>query len=284
MDPTTRDDVLARLDQAIADLANSERWMAWLRLQARLPRYSAGNTLLIQLARPTATRVMGYRAWQRLGRQVRAGERGIAILAPLVRRGRPLEAGDDAASAGDAAEPVRRVSGWLITHVFDIEQTEGEDIPEVCTRLAGDDPHGAVAQLLAIAAERGYRVEDADLVGGANGECIPAQQLIRLQRRLAPLMRAKVLGHELAHASMHPDGYAVTPCPVAELEAESVAFILMSTFAIDSADYSVGYVTTWSGGGDEARAALRTSAQRIQRAAAELIDAVDRLSDRRDAA
>ncbi len=43
-----------------------------------------GNLLLIgpQAPSPQATRVAGFRTWQSLGRQVRKGERGIAILAP----------------------------------------------------------------------------------------------------------------------------------------------------------------------------------------------------------
>jgi hypothetical protein len=57
---TTRDDVIARLDEGIAALTSSERWTAWLRVQARFHRYSFGNVLLIQLARPGATRVAGF--------------------------------------------------------------------------------------------------------------------------------------------------------------------------------------------------------------------------------
>jgi antirestriction protein ArdC len=38
------------------------------------------NLLLIAAQCPHATRVTGYRAWQKLGRQVRKGERAIKIL------------------------------------------------------------------------------------------------------------------------------------------------------------------------------------------------------------
>ena len=38
MATTTRDDVLARLDEGVAALANSARWTAWLRVQARFHR------------------------------------------------------------------------------------------------------------------------------------------------------------------------------------------------------------------------------------------------------
>jgi hypothetical protein len=49
-------------------------------------------------------------------------------------------------------------------------------------------------------------------------------------------------------------------------------FIVSQAAGIDSGEYSFGYLATWSGGGNEARAALRGSAQRIQRAAAIILD------------
>ena len=57
----------------------------------------------------------------------------------------------------------------------------------------------------------------------------------------------------------------------------------MSALGIDSGEYSIGYVTIWSGGGDQARTALRASAQRIQRTAADLIDAVGHVGEQADA-
>jgi len=154
MATTTRDDVLARLDAAIAELASSDRWTQWLRFASRFHRYSFGNTLLIQQARPSASRVRGYRAWQRVGRWVRAGERGIPILAPVVRRARTAEA-DDEEGASSAPHMARRVAGWTVTFVWDVEQTDGADLPEVCGRLGGDDPGDAVAKLLAVAGDQG---------------------------------------------------------------------------------------------------------------------------------
>jgi hypothetical protein len=273
MATTTRDDVLARLDEGIAALTSSERWTAWLRVQARFHRYSFSNTLLIELQRPGSTRVAGYRAWQAVGRQVCKGQRGIAILAPVVRRGRLADAGEATGAQDDAPAAVRRVATFIVAWVWDISQTEGAPLPEVCSRLGGEDPHGTFEQLLTVASGRGYRVEDADLAGGTNGECLPGERLIRLQRGLAPAQRVKTLAHELAHSDLHREGYRETPRPLAELEAESVAFIVCQAAGIDSGEYSLGYLATWCGGGDEARSALRASAQRIQRAAAAILDA-----------
>src|SRR5438132_2986522 len=72
----------ADIEAGVAELVEGADWQRWLRVAARFPRYSFRNTLLIQLQRPDASVVMGYRAWQALGHQVRKGEKSISILAP----------------------------------------------------------------------------------------------------------------------------------------------------------------------------------------------------------
>ena len=76
-----------RLAEATRALLGSEGWKAWLRARATLHGYSLRNTLLIaQEGRRrgfTPRHVAGFKAWLKLGRCVRKGERGIAILAPV---------------------------------------------------------------------------------------------------------------------------------------------------------------------------------------------------------
>jgi hypothetical protein len=54
-----------------------------------------------------------------------------------------------------------------------------------------------------------------------------------------------------------------------------VAFVVCAHAGITSDDYSFGYVATWSGGGDEALAAIKASGARIQRAADQILSALD---------
>ena len=60
--------------------------------------------------------------------------------------------------------------------------------------------------------------------------------------------------------------------PLAELEAESTAFVVCRTLGLDTSGYSFGYVACWAGGGPEAIARIRTSGARIQRAASVILD------------
>lgn len=58
-----------------------------------------------------------------------------------------------------------------------------------------------------------------------------------------------------------------------EFEAESVAFIVLDHFGLDSADYSFAYVASWQQDKD-ALAQLQQVGQRIQGAAKHIIDAL----------
>jgi hypothetical protein len=49
---------------------------------ALFSKYSLNNLFLIARQRPDARLVAGYQTWRRLGRYVRQGEKGIAIVAP----------------------------------------------------------------------------------------------------------------------------------------------------------------------------------------------------------
>lgn len=67
-----------RLSQAVAALASDEGFQRWLRLRTTttIGKYSIYNQLLIADQMEAATRVAGYKAWLREGRQVRKGDSG----------------------------------------------------------------------------------------------------------------------------------------------------------------------------------------------------------------
>jgi hypothetical protein len=81
-----RSDALQRahekLQGAVAEIVTGEDWQKMLKTAAKFHRYSFSNVLLIQLQKPDATLVAGFRRWKELGSSVRKGERGIGIMAP----------------------------------------------------------------------------------------------------------------------------------------------------------------------------------------------------------
>ncbi|NLS80144.1 MAG: ImmA/IrrE family metallo-endopeptidase [Chloroflexi bacterium] len=250
-----------RVKEGALELMRSDRWQEWLKVQARFRRYSFYNTMLILMQRPEATRVAGYRTWQSLGRQVRRGEQGIRILAPVPFR----KVRDDGEEIGGI---------WFKTVcVFDVAQTDGAPLPEVIQLLQGDDHLAHYARLLAVAQGQGYRLREVERME-ANG-ATNRDGAILIKAGLSPNQKVKTLAHELAHQALgHPqeeDGDRA----VQELEAESVAYILSEQLGLDSSGYSFGYLAHWSEDPQVLADVLTASGTRIARCARALLDQLD---------
>ncbi len=255
-------ELIEKLTEGISNLTSSEEWQHYLDFQSRFHRYSFGNVLLIAAQSHEATRVAGFNAWQKLNRFVRKGEKAIWILAPMVYRNADAEDGEDD----------RVIRGFKFVPVFDVAQTDGEELPTVCNRLDGDDPSGHYATLLTVASSIGFTVNDHEFDGSTNGDCSHSEHRIRVESRNTPAQRVKTLAHEIAHALLHEkfDSRAL-----AELEAESTAYVVCQALGIDSSDYSFGYVATWAGDGDQAIAGIKASCERIQKSAAAILRAFE---------
>ena len=259
-------ELLEKLAEGIGNLTSSEQWQRHLDVQSRFHRYSFGNVLLIAAQRPEATQVAGFNAWRKLNRSVRKGEKAIWILAPMVYRTSDTHADND---------DERVIRGFKFVPVFDLAQTDGDALPAVCHQLDGDDPAGHYAQLVSVAQSIGFTVEDHELAG-PNGDCCHSERRIRVEARNMPVQRVKTLAHELGHAILHEPGEdRPRSRALLELEAESVAYVVCQNLSIETSDYSFGYVATWAGGGSEAREAIKAYGTRIQRAADQILTAVE---------
>src|SRR3989304_4562705 len=80
------DELIKALEQG-----KSETLVKYLEFLGRFHEYSFRNCLLICMQRPDATHVAGFYRWRELGRFVKKGEKGIMILAPIVRRRKAKE-------------------------------------------------------------------------------------------------------------------------------------------------------------------------------------------------
>lgn len=261
-----RPDLLSQLEEGILRLTSSDAWRDYLDFQSRFHRYSYRNTLLIAAQNREATHVAGFKTWRSLNRFVRRGEKALWILAPMVgKRAEPDDTDE---------EPVMR--GFKYVPVFDIAQTDGDDPPTVCTSLSGDDPDGLFHHLTQVALSLGFTVDEHDFADTTNGDCSPSLHRIRIERRNTSAQRVKTLAHELGHAWLH-DGREDRS--LAELEAESTAYVVCQALGMSTGDYSFGYVALWSSGGDEAVARIRTSCSRIQKAASVILESLEAVSE-----
>jgi len=260
---TKTDELLQQLTEGVEKLTTSDEWVRYLDVQQRFHHYSFGNVLLIALQRPDATRVAGFHRWLEVGRHVCKGEKGIAILAPIVSR---IKVEDK--ETGEERTIASAPRAFRVVHVFDISQTDGEELPEIpCHRLEGEG--AAYDELTTYAEGLGFRVEVGELPGETNGLCDHTTRTITVREGLAPAQQTKTLTHEIAHAMLHGLDFEA-PRAQKELEAESVAYIVCGSIGVDSGDYSFGYVAGW-GGGDDAIKRIRESGHRIQQTAQHIL-------------
>lgn len=219
----------ADIEQGVADLVDGDDWQNWLRVAARFPKYSFRNTLLILMQRPDAIAVMGYRAWQALGHQVRKGETSIKILAPCTYNTKRNNDDHDDEPNGEQehdGKPRRVLRGFRLAHVFDISSTDGDTVkpPAGPVLLEGEAPAGLWDLLAAQVAAEGFTLTRGEIPSGANGTTNFATRTVTVADHLAPAQAVKTLAHETAHALMHTGTeYAMGCRGRAEVEAESVA-------------------------------------------------------------
>jgi hypothetical protein len=260
-------DVLQQLRDGVTALTNSAAWQRYLDVQRRFHHYSWGNCLLIALQRPDATQVAGYHKWQQLGRQVNVGEKSIRILAPVTYK---QSQGQKSEEHPEDSQEVRVLRAFRSVAVFDIAQTSGDPLPQVTTRLLGDEPVFAFRRLQSVAGALNFHVDFTELRGQRNGECDFEKREIRIRTGLDAAQVAKTLAHELGHALLHfPSELPVGGLSrdIAELEAESVAYVVCHELGLDSSQYSFGYIANWAGDGKRAVWGIETSAGRINKAA-----------------
>ena len=251
-----------QISDGVAALVESEGWRAMLDTAAKFHSYSLGNLLLIALQSPQATRIAGFHSWQSLGRQVRKGERGIAILAPCTYRPKAADQAEPAAPAGP--EPAttsgggavadaggKQVRGFRVVHVFALHQTEGAPLPEVApSLLVGQAPAGLWEALEEQVLGHGYTVHRGD-TGRANGWTDPTSHTVRVSSGVDDAQAVKTLIHELAHleAGHVADLPTYATCRGrCEVEAESVAYVVATAQGMHASGYSFAYVAGWAGG------------------------------------
>lgn len=254
-------DLTDRLKKGVEEVFTSGKYAAYLEMLAKFHNYSFRNCLLIAMQDPTASRVASYKKWQELGRQVRKGEKGIKILVPLFRKKANAEDADE--------EPERLFYACKVGNVFDIAQTDGDELPEIAQSLNAEvvgyaeiirklesvSPLPVIYQTLVN--------ENAAVRGGTYyGEHIA------IKGGMSEADKIKTLIHEIAHAVIH-DGDEEKDRHTKEVEAESIAYVVSAALGIDASQYSFGYVANW--GAEQTAETLTASLETIRNTANEIL-------------
>jgi len=262
----------------------------FLRFQAKFRRYSFSNVLLIYMQKPHATRVAGIRTWNSLGRRIRKGEKGIAIFAPMIRKGKDEEKDTEAIeiSEEDLSRPEKseRLFGFRAVYVFDVSQTEGDPLPEAPgfgeTIVLNGNPGELYNRLLTVSPVPVSFKSKAE-IGRCLGYYSKKENNIVLADGLGAVDGTITLLHELAHyfavqSEEHTSKYADRP--KAEVIAEGAAYIAACYFGLDSSASSFGYIAEW---GKDIQKILAWG-NAVQNTAGKLIDLVESRAEIKTAA
>ena len=277
------DSIMQSLESGVEELFTSNRYQEFLKTMAKFHNYSFNNTMLIAMQRPDATLVTSYKNWQSMGRQVMKGEKGITIIAPapykkmkekevLDENQRPIM-GTDGKSKTEQVEVT--VPHFKAVTVFDIAQTSGEPIqtlaPELLTAAVQD--FDSFMQAIQKISPVPIRFDEID--GNANGYYHNADKEIVIKKGLSESQTLKTAIHETVHAKLHDkeimESLGVEKDRLTkEVEAESVAYCVCSSFGLDTSDYSFPYIAGWSSSREMKE--MKASMDVIRKTAGEMID------------
>lgn len=281
------DSIMKSLETGVENLFTSEKYADYLKTMAKFHRYSFNNTLLIAMQRPDATLVTGYNKWKSMGRQVKKGEKGITIIAPVpVKQKREREVLDKdqmPVMDSDGKPMVEEVEVTLprfkATTVFDINQTYGDPIPTLNPEELTSNVENYEIFMEAIKRVSPVPIRFDEIEGGAKGYYHTVDKEVVIQKGMSESQTMKTALHEVAgHARMHDrdlmkaNGIEKDQM-TKEVEAESVAFACAAYYNLDTSDYSFPYIAGWSSGKDMKE--LKASMDEIRQAAGSFIDEMD---------
>jgi len=232
-------------------------WNEYNAFLANFHRYSAINTMLIYVQHPGATLVKGFNSWKTLKRNVKKGEKGIGIYAPIINRAKTEDEQD-------------RIF-FKIVYVFDVSQTEGDDLPVTEPKWYATEKRDEMrTALIEFAKAKGVTVEIAgteSILGTAKGVSMGGKIVLGADSGEMTLI------HEIAHEMLHQgDKRTSEPRTRAEREheAELTAAIVGQAFGMDTSS-AIAYLVNWKATAESIKKALNS----VQKVANEIINAIE---------
>ncbi|SNS72131.1 hypothetical protein SAMN05421770_10264 [Granulicella rosea] len=220
----------------------TEEWgrlTAYLNAMSRFHHYSFGNMLEIAWQKPDATRVAGLYARNQLGRNVKRGEHGIRILAPIIGIERKR---DEEAEKDITRQNTHLLVGFRNVYVFDVAQTEGADLP--LTR----EMHGSVGEnrdrLRAFIERQGIELVFTENIAPALGMSYGGR--IAILPGQSQVEEFSTLVQELAHEMLHKAERRTATTKVVR-ETEAIAFVIGRAVGLQTGTASADYIHLYHG-------------------------------------
>lgn len=266
------EEITKKLEEGVKGIYEGDGYKAFLDVMSKFHTYSVNNCILIAMQKPEATQVAGFKSWQKnFKRSVKKGEKAIKILAPIPHKFTKEIENED----GEKVQKEIQYMTFRAISVFDISQTEGDELPSICKMLEGS-VEGFQSLINKLESLSPVPVAYEPISGGANGYYSHATNSIVVDAGLSEQQTIKTLIHEIAHSILHnkdngdeKDADKNTK----EVQAESVAYTVCNWLGLDTSEYSFGYVAGWSAGREIKE--LTASMEVIRKTAGEIIEGLE---------
>ena len=238
------------LKEGIKEFLDSDKYKDYLTKMSQLNNYSNRNLRLILAQNPEARQVASFKQWkENFGRHVKKGEKALRIFKPMTK----IKKDENNQPILDKNGKPETVIFFGLVPVFDVSQTEGKEMPkaaEVKEQLTDLDYANLYRALMAIAKENDVSVRFEEMENNKHGYySVPENQIVLRSNEMNKAQIIKTFLHEMAHAELHhadnPQKENLTRS-TAELQAESVAYVVSSYYGIDTSEYSFNYLSGWS--------------------------------------
>jgi hypothetical protein len=265
---TIAEAVAAASEQLVAALkaGHTEVLKRYLEAMGRFRKYSFTNCMLIFCQKPDATRVAGFHTWKTaFGRNVKKGEHGIMIMAPMVRTKR---AKSEVNIVSIDAEPEKFIT-FRPVYVFSEDQTEGDPLPDLRSSRVEGDAAVHLERMVKHVATSGITLEYGDSTMQADGVSHGGRIVLRPGMTEAETL--SVLIHEYSHEQLHKgDRRKNTTKTVRETEAEAVAHVVCSSLGFATNGAAEIYIGLYEGDADLLMASLNL----VQKTATDILVAI----------
>ncbi|MFS9454914.1 PBECR4 domain-containing protein [Streptococcus anginosus] len=267
------------LKEGVKQYLNSEHYKHYLDKMSQLNNYSSRNIQLILAQNPNAKYVTSLNKWNKeFGRYINKGEKALKIIAPNIHLKKDSEGNPLLDKEG---KPVTYTT-FQVKSVFDVSQTKGKELPKalqpVKENLSDLDYANLYRSLKTIADNNHVQVRFEQLENGRRGRYNPKNNEIVIHKDMGKAQIIKTFLHETAHSELQHSHHQQTENLTysnAELQAESVAYVVASYYGMDTAEHSFGYLAKWM---DDKKALsdLETQLDIVQQEAKSLIQRMDK--------
>ena len=259
--------------QAISRFSSESDLKKFLDNMVNFNNYSLNNQYLIWLQKPDSKYVTSFNAFSKMGYYINKGEKGIKILFPVFLKFIKVDTNDSQFKIKPiyllTEEELKKLKDkednsvtfykekatyFKVGNVLDVSQTTMpfEEIDSSLNPILEDSRADGITDIFIKAIYKdGIKVKYEDIDSGAKGYCDFDNKTIVVKKNLSDLMRLKVIIHEYAHSLAHThlkdnNKEYQEHREQYESEAEAIAYVVSKYLGLDTKNYSMTYLYSWS--------------------------------------